>query len=90
MVAPSGACRRVKRVVYGVQYWQSLWSRHIDSLTVRRLHLVVLNLVSALLETVDIHRIDLHDDDHIEVHPFLTRKVPLFVANVSLHDLSRS
>ena len=50
-----------------VQSWHSqLWSLHIDSFTVRLLCLIVPNVVSSLLEMVQIPRTDLqHEDDSI-------------------------
>ena len=60
-----------------VQYWHSQFlSLHIDFLTARLLHLIVPNVASALLEIFEIPRIDLHDDDNLEVH-FSTGRVPL-------------
>ena len=74
-----------------VQYWHSqFWSLHIDSLTVRLLHLIVPNAVSTLLETVEILRVDFqHDDDNADVH-FLTERQYIFPVSVPPHHLCRS
>ena len=48
----------------------------MGSETVRLLNLIVANVTSIVLQDVGFHRIDLHDDDSIEVH-FLPRRVPL-------------
>ena len=48
-----------------MQQWRSqFWSLHIDSFTVRLLHLIVPNFVSTLLEIAESLRIDLHHDDN--------------------------
>ena len=60
-----------------VQCWHSqFFSLLIDFLTARLLHLIVPDVVSTLLEIVEILRIDLKHYDNVEVH-FLTGTLPL-------------
>ena len=72
--------------------WCKIWhsqflSLHIDFFAARLLHLIVPNVVSTLLEIVDILRIDLqHDDDNIEIH-FFTGRVPVLAECLAASSL---
>ena len=71
-----------------MQDWHSKFSSlYIDSFTERLPCLIVPNVVSILLQIVDIHQIDLqHEDGTVEVH-FPTERVHLRCERLSASSL---